>query len=67
VTVAASSAFKLKRAEELGVDMTFLMDRADLAGDAAELKAASRGGFDIVVDVTGSAAVSQQCVPLARK
>ena len=41
------------------------MDRADLAGDAAALLAAS-GGFDVVVDATGSAAVSEQCVPLTR-
>ncbi len=66
MTVAASSAIKLKRAEDLGLDATFLMDRADLAGDAAKLKAASGGGFDIVVDATGSAAVSEQCVPLTR-
>jgi D-arabinitol dehydrogenase (NADP+) len=66
VTVAASSAFKLKRAEDLGLDATFLMDRADLAGDAARLKAAAGGGFDIVVDATGSPAVSEQCVPLTR-
>jgi D-arabinitol dehydrogenase (NADP+) len=66
VTVAGSSAFKLKRAEDLGLDATFLMDRADLAGDAAKLKAASGGGFDIVVDATGAAAVSEQCVPLTR-
>ena len=65
VTVAASSAFKLDRAKELGIDQTFLMDRADLAGDAAALLAAS-GGFDVVVDATGSAAVSEQCVPLTR-
>src|ERR1700736_2248838 len=65
VTVAASSAFKLKRAEDLGLDATFLMDRADLAGDAAALLAAA-GGFDVVVDATGSAAVSEQCVPLTR-
>src|SRR5580700_4984856 len=65
VTVAASTAFKLSRAEDLGIDQTFLMDRADLAGDAARLKAAS-GGFDVVVDATGSAAVSEQCVPLTR-
>jgi D-arabinitol dehydrogenase (NADP+) len=65
VTVAASSAFKLSRAEDLGIDRTFLMDRADLAGDAAKLKAAS-GGFDLVVDATGAAAVSEQCVPLTR-
>ena len=66
VTVAAPSAFKLKRAESLGIDATFLMDRADLAGDAAKLKAESGGGYDIVVDATGSAAVSEQCVPLTR-
>jgi len=66
VTVAASSAFKLKRAETLGIDTTFGMDRADLAGDAAKLKAGSGGGFDIVVHATGAAAVSEQCVPLTR-
>src|SRR5260370_18544577 len=66
VTVAASSAFKLKRAEALGIDTTFLMDRPDLAGDAANLKAAAGGGFDFVVAATGSAAVSEQCVPLTR-
>ncbi|HEY2269689.1 MAG TPA: zinc-binding dehydrogenase, partial [Streptosporangiaceae bacterium] len=66
VTVAASSPFKLKRAEELGIDSTFGMDRSDLAGDVAKLKAAAGGGFDIVVDATGAAAVSEQCVPLAR-
>ncbi|HTR90594.1 MAG TPA: zinc-dependent alcohol dehydrogenase family protein [Trebonia sp.] len=65
VTVAASSAFKLRRAEDLGIDATFLMDRSDLAGDVAKLTAAS-GGFDLVVDATGSAAVSEQCVPLTR-
>jgi len=65
VTVAASSAFKLKRAEALGIDATYLMDRSDLTGDAAKLKAAS-GGFDLVVDATGAAAVSEQCVPLTR-
>jgi D-arabinitol dehydrogenase (NADP+) len=66
VTVAASSAFKLTRAEELGIDATYLMDRADLAGDRAKLMAASPGGYDIVVDATGSPAVSEQCVPLTR-
>ncbi|HEY8045539.1 MAG TPA: zinc-dependent alcohol dehydrogenase family protein [Streptosporangiaceae bacterium] len=66
VTVAASSAFKLQRAAELGIDTTFLMDRADLAGDAARLKAAAGGGYDFVVDATGSAAVSERCVPLTR-
>jgi threonine dehydrogenase-like Zn-dependent dehydrogenase len=57
---------QLKRAEALGIDTTFGMDRADLAGDAAKLKAASGGGYDVVVDATGAAAVSERCVPLTR-
>lgn len=66
VTVAAPSAFKLERAKLLGIDATFLMDRTELAGDAARLKATAGSGFDVVVDATGSAAVSEQCVPLTR-
>jgi D-arabinitol dehydrogenase (NADP+) len=65
VTVAASSEFKLRRARALGIDDIFLMDRSDLAGDVEKLGQRS-GGFDIVVDATGAAAVSEQCVPLVR-
>ena len=65
VTVADSAAFKLDRAERLGIDRTFLMDRADLAGDAARLKE-NTGGFDLVVEATGVPAVGGQCVPLTR-
>jgi D-arabinitol dehydrogenase (NADP+) len=42
------------------------MDRTDLLGDVKRLREASGGGFDIVIDATGAAAVSEQCVPLAR-
>jgi D-arabinitol dehydrogenase (NADP+) len=66
VTVAGSSAFKLERARALGIDKVFLMDRTDLLGDVKRLREASGGGFDIVIDATGAAAVSEQCVPLAR-
>jgi D-arabinitol dehydrogenase (NADP+) len=41
------------------------MDRADLAGDARRLMERS-GGYDVVIDATGSAAVSERCVPLTR-
>jgi len=66
VTVAASSGFKLERAKALGIDRVFLMDRADLPGDVKRLREQSGGGFDIVIDATGAAVVSEQCVPLAR-
>jgi D-arabinitol dehydrogenase (NADP+) len=67
VTVAAPTAFKLDTAEALGIDATFVMDRADLAGDVARLRELSGGaGFDLVVDATGNREVIEQCVPLTR-
>ena len=66
VTVAASSQFKLDRARAFGVDRTLLMDRGDLAGSTAALRSMSDGGFDVVVEATGSPAVGEQCVPLTR-
>ena len=67
VTVAASSAFKLDRAEQLGIDETYLMDRDALNESQRALMERSGGdGYDIVVDATGSAAVSERTVPLTR-
>jgi D-arabinitol dehydrogenase (NADP+) len=67
VTVAASSEFKLQRAKTLGIDRTLLMDRRDLDASVAALHDLSPAGFDVVVDATGSAAVSERCVPLTRR
>ena len=67
MTVAASSGFKLDRARSLGIDRTLLMDRSDLDGSVAALEVLSPGGFDVVVDATGAAEVSERCVPLARR
>ena len=67
VTVAASTAFKLERASDLGIDAVFLMDRHNLASDVSALKDASGGdGYDIVVDATGAPAVTETTVGLAR-
>ncbi len=67
VTVAASTAFKLDRARELGIDTTYLMDRDHLAADVTALREASGGsGYDIVVDATGAPAVIETTVGLTR-
>ncbi|MBC7725595.1 MAG: zinc-dependent alcohol dehydrogenase family protein [Burkholderiaceae bacterium] len=67
VTVAASSRFKLDRALALGIDETYLMDRTDLDRSERELLELSGGdGYDIVIDATGSAAVSERTVALTR-
>ena len=67
VTVAAPTQFKLDRAATLGVDTTFLMHRDDLKGDVEALLAATDGeGYDVVVDATGAATVTERTVDLAR-
>ena len=67
VTVAASTAFKLARARELGIDATYLMNRDDLAGDVTALMKASGGvGYDIVVEATGAPSVTETTVGLTR-
>ncbi|MFN8621208.1 MAG: zinc-dependent alcohol dehydrogenase family protein [Chloroflexota bacterium] len=69
VTSADIAAFKLRTAEALGVDRTLLMDRNDLAGDVARLRALAgpgADGYDLVVDATGIGAVGEACPSLAR-
>lgn len=66
VTVAASTQFKLDRALALGIDEVLLMDRSDLPASVGTLGEMSGGGFDIVVEATGSPSVGEQCVPLTR-
>ena len=66
VTVAASSEAKLARARALGIDRTVLLNRDDLEGTANELRRISGGGFDAVVEATGSPLVGELCVPLTR-
>jgi D-arabinitol dehydrogenase (NADP+) len=68
VTVAAPSKFKLETAETLGIDRTVQIDRRDADANLRRLREQSPGGdgFDIVVEATGSTAVGDICVPLAR-
>jgi len=66
VTVAAPSAFKLELARSYGIDETLQIDRDDPDAAAAAARALAPDGFDAVIDATGSATVSQQCVPLVR-
>ena len=65
VTVAAPSAFKLDRARSFGAHETVLADRGDPAETAKRARAVAPDGFDIVVDATGSAAVTEVALGLA--
>jgi len=66
VTVAAPSAFKLELARSFGVHETVLADRADASVTADRVRELAPDGFDIVVDATGSARVTEQALPLTK-
>lgn len=67
VTVTDIVAFKLRTAEALGVDSTYLVDASNVAGSARELLEASGGvGYDLVVDATGTPEAIAECVGLTR-
>lgn len=67
VTVAAPSQFKLDTAKALGIDHTFLIDRADMERNRARLlEASGTDGYDYVIEATGSTDVAAICVPLTR-
>ena len=65
VTIAASSQYKLDLATKYGIDFAYKLNKNDLKSDIPKLMELSGGnGFDIVVEATGSAKVSQECVGL---
>lgn len=66
VTVASPSQHQLDRAEALGIDSTVLIDRDCPEESVQKLFEHSEGGYDNVVEATGSARVGAQCVRLTR-
>jgi D-arabinitol dehydrogenase (NADP+) len=66
VTVAAPTGFKLEVARELGADETVRIPRDDAEEVSRRLRAVAPDGFDVVVDATGAASVSELAVPLAK-
>lgn len=66
VTVAAPTAFKLDVARALGADETVQVPRDDAAEVERRLREVAPDGFDVVVDATGAASVSQLAVALAK-
>jgi D-arabinitol dehydrogenase (NADP+) len=66
LTVAAPTAYKLELARSFGVDETALVDRHDAAAGAQRVRRLAPDGFDVVIDATGSSAVTQQALGLTR-
>ena len=66
VTVAAPRQNQLDRALALGIDATVLIDRDCPEESGRKLYEHSEGGYDYVVEATGSPSVGAQCVGLTR-
>lgn len=66
LTVAAPTRSKLERARAFGVDRTVQIPRDDQAAAVARLREVAPRGFDVVVDATGSAAVSEATLALVK-
>jgi D-arabinitol dehydrogenase (NADP+) len=66
LTLAGPTQFKLDLAASFGADRTLLVDRNDPAGTARLLKSANPAGYDVAIDATGSAAVTQHLPLLVR-
>ena len=66
VTVAAPSRQQLDRAEALGIDSTVQIERGCPEESARRLFEHSEGGYDNVIEATGSVEVGARCVSLTR-
>jgi D-arabinitol dehydrogenase (NADP+) len=66
LTVAGPTQFKLDLARQYGVDRVVQVSRSDAAATAATLRELAPGGYDVVIDATGSSAVVQTLPDLVR-
>ena len=66
VTVASPRPNQLATAEALGIDSTVLIERDCPEESVRKLYEHSEGGYDYVVEATGSARVGRRCVGLTR-
>ena len=66
VTVASPRENQLARAREFGIDSTVQIERDCPEDSVRKLYEQSEGGYDYVVEATGSARVGEKCVGLTR-
>ena len=66
VTVASPRQHQLDRAQALGIDSTILIERDLPDASVRRLYEHSEGGYDNVVEATGSARVGERCIGLTR-
>jgi D-arabinitol dehydrogenase (NADP+) len=67
IIVAAPSKFKLDLVEKLNIGTPILFDRNDESVHEKKIKSMFPKGFDIIIDATGAASVTQSCFKYAKK
>ena len=67
VMVALPTKFKLDLVEQLQIAKTVQLDKKDYSQHERKLKEMYLEGFDIIIDATGSASITEQCVKFAKK
>jgi len=66
LVVAAPTQFKLDIVKDLCADYIVQVDRNDYSKHTQEIKRLFPKGFDVVVDVTGAASITEHCIQFAK-
>ncbi|WP_273484152.1 zinc-dependent alcohol dehydrogenase family protein [Desulforamulus ruminis] len=66
LVVAAPSKFKLDILEDLGIAQTVQIDRNDESIHEKKIKSMFPKGFDVIIDATGAASVTEACFKYAK-
>ncbi len=66
LVVAAPSQFKLDILEDLGIAQTVQIDRNDESIHEKKIKSMFPKGFDVIIDATGAASVTEACFKYAK-
>ena len=64
--VAAPTQFKLDIVKDLCADYIVQVDRNDYSKHTQEIKRLFPKGFDVVVDATGAASITEHCIQFAK-
>lgn len=67
IVVAAPSRFKLDLVEKLNIGIPVQFDKNDTSIHEKKIKGMFPKGFDVIIDATGAASVTQECFKYAKK
>lgn len=66
LVIAAPTQFKLDVVQELTAGETVKIDRGDFGASHKEIGGISPKGFDVIIDATGAASITKECLKYAK-